>query len=320
MEGELWLRGKSLAIFFVFALMIQGIQPDIQSALECYSCIDQGDHGCSMEKAMKVKCQEGQENVCMEAVYTVQASHGTHTITMKACGASTSGQLNKTESYHGLTLFIQVKQCNTSLCNAEADLEYQLSPSGNSSQNSSGLQCHSCIGKVPGQCLPSNAPVVDCLRNESYCFDGNATITIKNITLDLPIKSCSTSSVCSKLSKAWAGVSLTMLGACCFGNKCNQDLSQNIQYGNLPPLILIPRNPLTTPGLLDNVTGLNTTEGAPSNTSTTHLATSISESSTIKAISEAIISQTTKQTQSTGGTTRVISCIWSAILLAALTL
>ncbi|XP_030068383.1 ly6/PLAUR domain-containing protein 3 [Microcaecilia unicolor] len=311
MEGELWPRGKALGILLVCALTSQGVQPDVPNALECYSCVDQGDHGCSMEKAMKVKCQE-EENVCMETVYTMQTSHDTYTVAMKACGTGELGKMNQTLPYHGLNFFIEMQYCNTSLCNAEIDLEkYQHLPSDNSSSNAS-RQCYSCIGKKPGQCLPSNAPVLNCHHMESYCFDGNATITINNITQNLPIKSCSTSPVCAKVSRTWGDDSFTMLGGCCSENKCNQNLQKKIQYGDPPLLLLMPNDPLTTPGHLDNATGFNTTHGVPFNTSIAHVSRSV----TIKSISES----SSQTTTSTSDTSRFVSCIWMTIILAALTL
>nr|XP_033818536.1 ly6/PLAUR domain-containing protein 3 [Geotrypetes seraphini] len=311
MEGGLWPRGKALGILLVCALTSQGVQPESQNALECYSCVDRGDYGCSMEKAMKMKCQE-QENICMEVVLTVQTSHDMYTVAMKACGAGELGKMNQTLPFHGMNFFIQIQKCNTSLCNAEIDLEtHQLLPPDNSSSNAS-RQCYSCIGKMPGQCLPSNAPVLDCQHNEKHCFDGNATITIYTTTLNLPIKSCSTSPVCAKLSKTWEDATFTMLGGCCSENKCNQNLFKRIQYGDPPLLILMPHNPLSTPSYLDNTTGFNTTRGMTFNTSSVY----VSKSFTVKSTSES----SSQATTSTSDTSRFVSCIWMTILLAALTL
>ncbi|XP_075462545.1 ly6/PLAUR domain-containing protein 3-like [Ascaphus truei] len=232
-------------ICVVSTLIIPGVQ---SQTMECFSCTDRGDGGCSAEKVLKVSCSR-EHNVCIETVTAMQTSHDQFTVVVKGCGYGGSGRLDKGISFHGITTFIQVNLCNSSLCNTKLELEkFQLLPTGNDTRLSNNVQCYSCIGKAPGQCSPSSAPTTHCYNRYESCFDGNATVTIGNATTVIPIRSCSQRHSCPLQTLTYGGATFVIKGACCAGNMCNQDLSNVTQYPEPPPVVLIsdPDKKLTT--------------------------------------------------------------------------
>ncbi|XP_069496941.1 ly6/PLAUR domain-containing protein 3-like [Ambystoma mexicanum] len=207
--------------------------------LECYSCIDKGDHGCSAEKAVMVSCLN--QDVCVEAVAGVQTTHEHFSAVIKGCGMGGPGKLDKAFPFNGLTIFIQVHQCNTSRCNTLIDLEkYVLIPIDTSAMVPNGVGCYGCIGKSKhDECTPTTAPEVSCFNDYTSCFDGNTSVTVGNSTVNLPIKSCSKEPVCVKETLRLGGATFHTKGACCSGQLCNQDLSNKTQNTPLPMLVVL---------------------------------------------------------------------------------
>lgn len=55
------------------SLIVSGPAPQGAQALECYSCVQKADDGCSPQKTKTVKCAQGVD-VCTEAVGAVETS------------------------------------------------------------------------------------------------------------------------------------------------------------------------------------------------------------------------------------------------------
>ncbi|XP_053308266.1 ly6/PLAUR domain-containing protein 3-like [Spea bombifrons] len=244
-KNRRWKHFVLSITFTLFTLSTRGVNAQ---SLECFSCIDRGNGGCSQEAIKKTPCGPDHD-ICVETVTAVETSHDQYTVLMKGCGTGVPGRMDKAMSFYGMTMYIQLIQCNTSLCNTELELkDYQLVPPENISLLTNDVQCYSCIGKTGDQCTSTNAPVRNCYNSYNKCFDGNATVTLGDATAVIPFKSCALKYRCALQSVTYGVATFEMKGACCLGNVCNQDLSNRTQYVELPPLVVInePTKVLTT--------------------------------------------------------------------------
>ncbi|KAM3923190.1 ly6/PLAUR domain-containing protein 3-like [Leptodactylus fuscus] len=211
-------------------------------SIQCYSCTDQGDGDCLPEKATNVTCALD-HNVCVETISAIKTSHENHVVLKKGCGYGDEAKFERTLSFHGITVFAQLRQCNSSLCNSNMNLkDYQLATDDNVTRTPNDEQCYSCIGTPEKKCSPSNAPVMQCYDTYSHCFDGNVTISIDNDTTHIPIKSCTNRYRCAVQTLTYGSTNLEIKGACCSGGNCNRDLSNETQLGELPFLIFLGDN------------------------------------------------------------------------------
>ncbi|XP_072282685.1 ly6/PLAUR domain-containing protein 3-like [Pyxicephalus adspersus] len=223
-------------ICMISLLGLQGIQAE---PIECYTCKDEGDGGCLPDKAMNVSCPLDRD-MCVETIIAIVTSHDKHVVLMKGCGFGSPAVLNKNILSYGISIYMHLKQCNTSLCNTNMDLKnYQLAPADNETRVPNDDQCYSCIGKPKTECSPSNAPVMQCFNTYSHCFDGNVTVSIDNDTIVIPVKSCSMRYRCSVHSLIYGSVSTEIRGACCSEGICNSDLSDKTHLADQPFLVVL---------------------------------------------------------------------------------
>ncbi|XP_063800080.1 ly6/PLAUR domain-containing protein 3-like [Pseudophryne corroboree] len=231
-----WTGFPITVMYFISALGLTGVQ---SQEIECYTCTDQGEGGCLPENAANVTCPSDC-NVCVEAIIAIKTSHDTHIILKKGCGFGDSMLLDKSILFYGISIFFQLNQCNSSLCNTDMDLEdYQLAPDDNITHVPSRKQCYSCIEKTGVDCTPSSALVETCYNDYTHCFDGNVTVSIENDTTVIPIKSCSMRYRCAMQTQTYGSATFEIRGACCTKNFCNKDLSNRTQIGEMPYLLVL---------------------------------------------------------------------------------
>ncbi|XP_062996517.1 ly6/PLAUR domain-containing protein 3 [Elgaria multicarinata webbii] len=207
--------------------------------LECYSCLDLGDGGCSQEKTKKVVCPAS-SHVCVETVAAVGWSHGDFSVGEKGCGMGRWGTNDKAVDVHGILAFSQLRQCNSSLCNSKLDIKsLELQPIGNESARvPNGVECYSCTGK---ECLIDNSAIVKCYDSFQGCFHGNVTMKAGNFSLTRPIKGCVKDEECTKMTRGSPAITLT--GSCCSGSLCNVDLSNKTHFSaKIPRLAILPNS------------------------------------------------------------------------------
>ncbi|XP_053122626.1 ly6/PLAUR domain-containing protein 3 isoform X2 [Hemicordylus capensis] len=211
-------------------------------ALDCHSCVDLGDGGCSPDKMKTVTCPAS-THVCVETVAAVQWSHGKFSIVEKGCGLGEVGTNDKAVELHGILAFSQLRQCNSSHCNNNLDIkQYELQPSGNESTRvPNNVECYTCSGS---ECETNNASIVKCYDTYKGCFHGNVTMKAGNFSLTRPIKGCIQDEECTKATKGSTAINL--LGSCCSGSLCNADLSNKTHFAaRIPPLVLLTAAPGT---------------------------------------------------------------------------
>ncbi|XP_005412495.1 PREDICTED: ly6/PLAUR domain-containing protein 3 [Chinchilla lanigera] len=218
-------------------------------ALECYSCVQKADDGCSPQKMKTVKCAAGVE-VCTEAVGAVETIHGQFSVAVRGCGSGLPGKNDRGLDLHGLLAFIQLQQCAQDRCNAKLNLTSRgLNPAGNeSAYQANGAECYSCVGLSHEKCQGTVPPVVSCYnasdRVYKGCFDGNVTLIAANVTVSLPVRGCVQDEFCTR--DGVTGPGFTLSGSCCQGPRCNSDLRNKTYFSpRIPPLVLLP--PPTTP-------------------------------------------------------------------------
>ncbi|XP_075392744.1 ly6/PLAUR domain-containing protein 3 [Tenrec ecaudatus] len=239
-------------------------------ALECYSCVQKADDGCSPHKMKTVKCAPGVD-VCTEAVGAVETIHGQFSMAVRGCGSGLPGKNDRGLDLHGLLAFIQLHQCSQDRCNTKVNLTTRaLNPAGNeSAYKPNGVQCYSCVGLSRQECQGKAPPLVNCYNASDHvykgCFDGNVTLTAANVTVSLPVRGCVKDEFCTR--DGVTGPGFVLSGSCCQGSRCNSDLRNRTYFASrIPPLVLLPPPQTTTPAPTTPVT---TTTPAPTTASTT---------------------------------------------------
>ncbi|XP_007941312.1 ly6/PLAUR domain-containing protein 3 [Orycteropus afer afer] len=239
-------------------------------ALECYSCVQKADDGCSPKKMKTVKCAPGVE-VCTEAVGAVETIHGQFSMAVRGCGSGLPGKNDRGLDLHGLLAFIQLQQCSQDLCNTKLNLTSRaLNPAGNeSAYEPNGAECYSCVGLSREACQGKAPPVVNCYNaSDSFykgCFDGNVTLTAANVTVSLPVRGCVKDELCTRDGVTGPGFMLS--GSCCQGSRCNSDLRNKTYFASrIPPLVLLTPPQSTTRAPTTSVT---TSTAAPTTSSST---------------------------------------------------
>ncbi|KAK1330124.1 hypothetical protein QTO34_010310 [Cnephaeus nilssonii] len=224
-------------------MLLQGAQ-----ALECYSCVQRADDGCSPQKTKTVKCAPGVE-VCTEAVGAVETIHGQFSVAVRGCGSGLPGKNDRGLDLFGLLAFIQLQQCAQDRCNAKLNLSTRaLTPAECvRAQRCRVLQLR---GAEPEACQGAAPPVVSCYnasdRVYKGCFDGNVTLTAANVTVSLPVRGCVQDEFCTR--DAVTGPGFTLSGSCCKGPRCNADLRNKTFFSpRIPPLVLLPVPQTTAP-------------------------------------------------------------------------
>ncbi|XP_054319416.2 ly6/PLAUR domain-containing protein 3 [Pongo pygmaeus] len=239
-------------------------------ALECYSCVQKADDGCSPNKMKTVKCAPGVD-VCTEAVGAVETIHGQFSLAVRGCGSGLPGKNDRGLDLHGLLAFIQLQQCAQDRCNAKLNLTSRaLDPAGNeSAYPPNGVECYSCVGLSREACQGTSPPVVSCYNASDHvykgCFDGNVTLTAANVTVSLPVRGCVQDEFCTR--DGVTGPGFTLSGSCCQGSRCNSDLRNKTYFSpQIPPLVRLPAPEPTTVASTISVastTSVTTSTSAP---------------------------------------------------------
>ncbi|PNJ11709.1 LYPD3 isoform 1 [Pongo abelii] len=239
-------------------------------ALECYSCVQKADDGCSPNKMKTVKCAPGVD-VCTEAVGAVETIHGQFSLAVRGCGSGLPGKNDRGLDLHGLLAFIQLQQCAQDRCNDKLNLTSRaLDPAGNeSAYPPNGVECYSCVGLSREACQGTSPPVVSCYNASDHvykgCFDGNVTLTAANVTVSLPVRGCVQDEFCTR--DGVTGPGFTLSGSCCQGSRCNSDLRNKTYFSpQIPPLVRLPAPEPTTVASTISVastTSVTTSTSAP---------------------------------------------------------
>ncbi|XP_032752089.1 ly6/PLAUR domain-containing protein 3 [Rattus rattus] len=260
-------------------LLCEGAQ-----ALECYSCVQKADDGCSPHKMKTVKCGPGVD-VCTEAVGAVESIHGQFSVAVRGCGSGIPGKNDRGLDLHGLLAFIQLQQCTEDRCNAKLNLTLRgLNPAGNeSAYEHNGAECYSCMGLSREKCQGAMPPVVNCYnasgRVYKGCFDGNVTLTAANVTVSLPVRGCVQDEACTR--DGVTGPGFTLSGSCCQGPRCNSDLRNKTYFSpRIPPLVLLPPPTTPAPSTRAQNSSSTTSTTAPTTATTTIKPTTVQASHT----------------------------------------
>ncbi|XP_008156615.2 ly6/PLAUR domain-containing protein 3 [Eptesicus fuscus] len=277
-RAVIWTTGWLLLL----SMLLQGAQ-----ALECYSCVQKADDGCSPQKTKTVKCAPGVE-VCTEAVGAVETIHGQFSVAVRGCGSGLPGKNDRGLDLFGLLAFIQLQQCAQDRCNAKLNLSTRaLTPAGNeSAYEPNGAECYSCVGLSREACQGAAPPVVSCYnasdRVYKGCFDGNVTLTAANVTVSLPVRGCVQDEFCTR--DAVTGPGFTLSGSCCRGPRCNADLRNKTFFSpRIPPLVLLPVPQTTAPATTSTTSPLTTTSAPKAPTKRVSSTVSTTQSSPASA-------------------------------------
>ncbi|KAM5131984.1 ly6/PLAUR domain-containing protein 3 [Mantella aurantiaca] len=236
MKSEILCTFSVTIMGLVAFLDLKGVQAE---SINCYSCTDQGDGSCFPDKAANVSCPPDHD-MCVETITAIRTSHDNHVVLKKGCGYGGPTRLEKNILAYGISIYMQLSQCNSSMCNTDMDLKnYRLAPENNVTHVPIDDQCYSCVGTTKAECSPSSAPVMQCYDTYSHCYDGNVTISIDNDTTVIPIKGCATRYRCGKQSLTYGSMTTEMIGACCSEGLCNSDLSNKTHLAELPYLVLL---------------------------------------------------------------------------------
>ncbi|KAM5236379.1 ly6/PLAUR domain-containing protein 3 [Ctenodactylus gundi] len=242
-------------------------------ALQCYSCVQKADDGCSPQKMKTVTCAPGVE-VCTEAVGAVETIHGQFSVAVRGCGSGLPGKNDRGLDLHGLLAFIQLQQCAQDRCNTKLNLTSRgLNPAANeSAYQPNGMECYSCVGLSHEKCQGTKPPAVSCYnasdRIYKGCFDGNVTLTAANVTVSMPVRGCVQDEFCTRDGVTGPGFTLT--GSCCQGSRCNSDLRNKTYFSpRIPPLVLLPPPATPAPTTVAPATSVTPSSSAPTTLAST---------------------------------------------------
>uniref|UniRef100_A0A8C9KJE0 LY6/PLAUR domain containing 3 n=1 Tax=Panthera tigris altaica TaxID=74533 RepID=A0A8C9KJE0_PANTA len=183
-------------------------------ALQCYSCVQKADDGCSPQKTKTVKCAPGVD-VCTEAAPALRLWPG-YRLAVAGGGGGGRGPLAGNESAYP----------------------------------SNGAECYSCVGLSHKACRGTAPPVVSCYnaseRVYKGCFDANVTVS-------LPVRGCVQDEFCTRDAVTGPGFTLSgscCQGSRCNSDLHNKTFFSP----RIPPLVLLPPPKPTTQAPTTSVT------------------------------------------------------------------
>lgn len=187
--------------------------------LECYSCNNPSDVGCSASD--KTICN-GDDNICTAVSFSVKTGNRTENRIVKGCDKGSPINSIDTPNSNGIQIRSSKLSCNSSLCNENVlDFRKEFSPEQDSS--ASTLECYSCFSLNKSKCLKESAEKVKCPDGFDACYEAEGNLTIVTTTVQVFVKKCSfsTNNPNIIISGDWYNISL--IAQYCTGNLCNDN-------------------------------------------------------------------------------------------------
>ncbi|XP_030067371.1 ly6/PLAUR domain-containing protein 3 isoform X2 [Microcaecilia unicolor] len=204
----------AVASFLMAVVLFQ-----VAGSLECYSCIEEGDNGCSPANITIVQCVLPM-NICIEYMQTVGTGSFMVTRRKKGCSlgleVGIAGNTTNEAMYH----ISNIQGCSTNLCNNKLPNSTVTIPP-HSTMVPNGVECYSCASFSRDRCLPEK---IKCTGDMTRCYEGNVTIAVNdgNPPKAIYFKTCEDKSICTTdVSLSATDMTISQKGFCCSGSYCN---------------------------------------------------------------------------------------------------
>ncbi|XP_030069337.1 ly6/PLAUR domain-containing protein 3-like isoform X2 [Microcaecilia unicolor] len=192
--------------------------------LECYSCTEEGDAGCSADKIVKVSCAQAM-NVCMDYTHTIKTDALNMTIRKKGCSSGLTKTYDSEGSFVQHCYVTHINACNTSLCNNDLTNAIRPRLCTIASDVPNGMECYACLSFSKDQCSPKYAEKIKCTGYNTNCYKENQTVSLGNdySSRTIYIETCSQDGSCSRsYSSTNMHMKIKGKGSCCSGKFCNK--------------------------------------------------------------------------------------------------
>nr|XP_033770893.1 ly6/PLAUR domain-containing protein 3-like isoform X2 [Geotrypetes seraphini]XP_033770894.1 ly6/PLAUR domain-containing protein 3-like isoform X2 [Geotrypetes seraphini]XP_033770895.1 ly6/PLAUR domain-containing protein 3-like isoform X2 [Geotrypetes seraphini]XP_033770896.1 ly6/PLAUR domain-containing protein 3-like isoform X2 [Geotrypetes seraphini]XP_033770897.1 ly6/PLAUR domain-containing protein 3-like isoform X2 [Geotrypetes seraphini]XP_033770898.1 ly6/PLAUR domain-containing protein len=203
--------------FLVAVLFFQ-----VAGSIECYSCLEEDDDGCSSANTTIIQCAPPM-NVCTEYFQTVMTGSFMVTRWKKGCSVGLSVGLVINTFYDPVFHYSKIQACSTDLCNNNLTNSNVTKPPY-ITKDPNGVECYSCASILKDQCTPVYAEKMKCTGSMKRCYEGNVTISV--LDGDSPraiyFKTCEEATICTSSTSLSGGfMKINQEGSCCSGSYCN---------------------------------------------------------------------------------------------------
>nr|XP_033770067.1 ly6/PLAUR domain-containing protein 3-like isoform X2 [Geotrypetes seraphini]XP_033770068.1 ly6/PLAUR domain-containing protein 3-like isoform X2 [Geotrypetes seraphini] len=213
----------------VTGILMANLFFQVTGSLQCYSCTEEGDSGCSSANTSVIWCALPM-NICTEYVQTISANSFTVTRQKKGCGLGLDTDYSTVTSNDVIYHTIHIRACSTSLCNNELPSSTETRPAHTTTDPAvpNGMECYSCLSFSKDQCSSQNAEKMKCTGNMTRCYEGNVTVSVDDDDSSKPIhvKTCAMNNSCTtRYSLLTKHAMISQQGSCCSGRYCNGPVS-----------------------------------------------------------------------------------------------
>ncbi|XP_030067375.1 ly6/PLAUR domain-containing protein 3 isoform X3 [Microcaecilia unicolor] len=193
----------------------------VAESLQCYSCIDEGDNGCSPPNITIVKCVLPMDT-CYEYTQTVGTGSSMVTRQKKGCSLGSQKSIQGDDINEAMYHISNIRGCSTDFCNNKLQNARERTPPL-ITVVPNGVECYSCASFSKDQCLPQYAEKINCTGDTMRCYEGNVTIAVSdgNPPKAIYFKSCQDEITCTDSSISRGQMRISRNGFCCSGNYCN---------------------------------------------------------------------------------------------------
>ncbi|KAM4016505.1 ly6/PLAUR domain-containing protein 5 [Anomaloglossus baeobatrachus] len=189
-------------------------------SLECFACNETSDVGCS--SLSTISCNEG-DNACAAVSFYAKLGNLTENLIVRGCDRGFPMTSVIMANPLGVQILASRILCDSSICNQEIlDLSDKFPDvEGN---DTSDLQCYSCLSTNKSKCSTESAEKVNCSSDLNACYEAEGNITIRGISFPFFVKKCSEPTNDTAINIDIDVYSLSLNSAFCSENLCNENL------------------------------------------------------------------------------------------------
>ncbi|XP_030068952.1 ly6/PLAUR domain-containing protein 3 isoform X2 [Microcaecilia unicolor] len=204
----------------------------VAGSLRCYSCIEEGDSGCSPANTPVVLCVPPM-NICTEYIQTISTDSFTVTRRKKGCSLGLDKDYSTVTSNDVIYHTIHIRACSTDYCNTQLPSSTVTRPTHNTTDPAipNGMECYSCLSFSEERCSSQKTEKIKCAGDMTRCYEGNVIVSVDDDNASKPIyiKTCALNDSCTaSYSLLIKHAMIRQQGSCCSGRYCNGPLSSTV--------------------------------------------------------------------------------------------
>ncbi|XP_073511907.1 ly6/PLAUR domain-containing protein 5-like [Phyllobates terribilis] len=264
-------------------------------SLGCFACNEPSDISCS--RLSTIACA-ADDDACTAVSFSAKLGNLTENLIVKGCDKGFPMTSIISSNPFGVQILASRILCDLPKCNEDI-LDLSSKFPDVEVNETSDLECYSCLSTNKSQCSAESAEKVRCPLDLNTCYEAAGTITIREISFPIFIKQCSFLTNDTTINIDIDVYSLSFDVAFCSENLCNEKLL--VSKTTVTP---IETETYTTPSTNETETEAFTTP------STNETETEASKATTPKAKP---VTSTTKKT--TSGVGRICPCYLVMLML-----